>query len=81
MDLHLIYLIRYGQAESILDDLAPKTILDPSEPSTFLLEDTLVRCEDEGTTYTVAIQTDSQTVFVKEKPGFPFDRRRLKVLG
>ena len=80
VDLHLTYLVQYGKAPEILGELAESVILDPLDPLFFVLEDMLVYCEAEDATYTVAIQTDPHTVFVKENPGKPYKRESLTVL-
>lgn len=79
-DLHVVHLIQFGHAPSILGELAEKTILDPLDPLFFLVEGMMVYCEEEDAELTVVIQTDPHTVFVEERPGKAYERAQLQVL-
>lgn len=76
---HALCLIRIGLAADILKDFKG-IILNPKDLNSFLEDGTRVWCEDDGETYTVAIQTSSDTVFMHEKPGEPFSRQSLTVV-
>lgn len=76
--MRIIQMVQDGTITSVLGDNAKDLILDPDDSMYFLEEDTLVFSNETMETYTVLIQTDAKTVWVKE--GIRLDRSTLNPL-